>query len=230
MVTSVESSLLGASTAVDVNQAEPLRAPGTESNEFDVSPVGHDDISLADMYRWKVSAYAPCSSTCTSAGISASYAMCVRYDGVEVDEAYCDALTRPEPTHEFCTGRDCQPRWETSRWSECSRTCGEGYQYRTVRCWKMLAPGFDSSVYDDLCESAGLARPIERKACKNKACGPQWELSEWSECSRKKTPLLVPLLLCFGVQLRVIAVLGPMWHPGDDEEGGALLGGGSPLR
>ncbi|KFZ68421.1 ADAMTS-like 2, partial [Podiceps cristatus] len=154
------------------------------SNEFDVSPVGHDDISLADMYRWKVSAYAPCSSTCTS-GISTSYAMCVRYDGVEVDETYCDALTRPEPTHEFCTGRDCQPRWETSRWSECSRTCGEGYQYRTVRCWKMLAPGFDSSVYDDLCESAGLARPMERKACKNKACGPQWELSEWSECSAR---------------------------------------------
>ncbi|NXY48569.1 ATL2 protein, partial [Ceuthmochares aereus] len=153
------------------------------SNEFDVSLVGHDDISLADMYRWKVSAYAPCSSTCTSAGISTSYAMCIRYDGVEVDETYCDALTRPEPTHEFCTGRDCQPRWETSRWSECSRTCGEGYQYRTVRCWKMLAPGFDSSVYDDLCESAGLARPMERKVCKNKACGPQWELSEWSECS-----------------------------------------------
>ncbi|NXT11967.1 ATL2 protein, partial [Prunella fulvescens] len=152
------------------------------SNEFDVNPVGHDDISLADMYRWKVSAYAPCSSTCTSAGISTSYAMCVRYDGVEVDESYCDALTRPEPTHEFCTGRDCQPRWETSRWSECSRTCGEGFQYRTVRCWKMLAPGFDSSVYDDLCEAAGLARPMERKACKNKACGPQWELSEWSEC------------------------------------------------
>ncbi|NXS35378.1 ATL2 protein, partial [Pomatostomus ruficeps] len=154
------------------------------SNEFDVSPVGHDDISLADMYRWKVSAYAPCSSTCTS-GISTSYVMCVRYDGVEVDESYCDALTRPEPTHEFCTGRHCQPRWETSRWSECSRTCGEGFQYRTVRCWKMLAPGFDSSVYDDLCKVARLARPMERKACKNKACGPQWELSEWSECSAR---------------------------------------------
>ncbi|XP_033372335.1 ADAMTS-like protein 2 [Parus major] len=180
---SVESPVLGASPT-DIGQAEPLRGPGTESNEFDVSPVGHDDISLADMYRWKVSAYAPCSSTCTS-GISTSYAMCVRYDGVEVDESYCDALTRPEPTHEFCTGRDCQPRWETSRWSECSRTCGEGFQYRTVRCWKMLAPGFDSSVYDDLCEAVGLARPMERKACKNKACGPQWELSEWSECSAR---------------------------------------------
>lgn len=50
----------------------------------------------------------------------------------------------------------------------------------------MLAPGFDSTVYDDLCESAGLARPMERKACKNKACGPQWELSEWSEVGKQQ--------------------------------------------
>ncbi|NXU77398.1 ATL2 protein, partial [Oreotrochilus melanogaster] len=88
---------------------DPHNTAFSHSNEFDMSPVGHDDVSLADMYRWKVSAYAPCSSTCTS-GISTSYAVCVRYDGVEVDETYCDALTRPEPTHEFCTGRDCQPR------------------------------------------------------------------------------------------------------------------------
>ncbi|XP_059503744.1 ADAMTS-like protein 2 isoform X3 [Stegostoma tigrinum] len=118
-------------------------------------------------------------------GITTSYAMCVRYDGVEVDESHCDAVTRPEPTHEFCTGRECPPRWETSRWSECSRTCGEGYQFRTVRCWKMIAPGFDSSVYDELCEAAELTRPVERKLCKNKGCGPQWEVSEWSECSAR---------------------------------------------
>lgn len=34
------------------------------SNHFDAGP--DPDISLADMYRWKVSAYAPCSSTCTT--------------------------------------------------------------------------------------------------------------------------------------------------------------------
>lgn len=43
-------------------------------------------------------------------GISTSYALCVRYDGSEVDETYCDAVTRPEPTHEFCTGKECPPR------------------------------------------------------------------------------------------------------------------------
>ncbi|KAG7457187.1 hypothetical protein MATL_G00243790 [Megalops atlanticus] len=166
-----------------LHQVEPAQTPNTESNEFEVGSLDHD-ISLADMYRWKVSAFAPCSSTCTT-GISTSYAMCVRYDGSEVDESLCDALTRPEPTHEFCTGKECPPRWETSRWSECSRTCGEGYQFRTVRCWKMMAPGFDSSVYDELCQAADLQRPMARKACKNKGCGPQWEISDWSECSAR---------------------------------------------
>ncbi|ELK07343.1 ADAMTS-like protein 2 [Pteropus alecto] len=141
-------------------------------------------VSPADMYRWKLSSHEPCSATCTT-GVMSTYAMCVRYDGIEVDDSYCDALTRPEPVQEFCAGRECQPRWETSSWSECSRTCGEGYQFRIVRCWKMLSPGFDSSVYSDLCEAAEAVRPEERKTCRNPACGPQWEMSEWSECTAK---------------------------------------------
>nr|XP_031306764.1 ADAMTS-like protein 2 isoform X6 [Camelus dromedarius] len=144
-------------------------------------------VSPADMYRWKLSSHEPCSATCTT-GVMSTYAMCVRYDGIEVDDSYCDALTRPEPVQEFCAGRECQPRWETSSWSECSRTCGEGYQFRIVRCWKMLSPGFDSSVYSDLCEAAEAVRPEERKTCRNPACGPQWEMSEWSEvCMRRCT-------------------------------------------
>ncbi|XP_021117414.1 ADAMTS-like protein 2 isoform X2 [Heterocephalus glaber] len=141
-------------------------------------------VSPADMYRWKLSSHEPCSATCTT-GVMSTYALCVRYDGVEVDDSYCDALTRPEPVHEFCAGRECQPRWETSSWSECSRTCGEGYQARIVRCWKMLSPGFDSSVYSDLCEATEAVRPEERKTCRNPACGPQWEMSEWSECTAR---------------------------------------------
>uniref|UniRef100_UPI003AB03A30 ADAMTS-like protein 2 n=1 Tax=Centroberyx gerrardi TaxID=166262 RepID=UPI003AB03A30 len=141
-------------------------------------------LSPADMYRWKLSSQEPCSMTC-SIGVSKSFAMCVRYDGVEVDDMYCDALTRPEPVHDFCIGRECQPRWEASSWSECSRTCGEGFQFRLVRCWKMLSPGLDSSVYSDLCTLAELERPPERRACKSPTCGPQWEVAEWAECPAK---------------------------------------------
>ncbi|XP_076018477.1 ADAMTS-like protein 2 isoform X2 [Genypterus blacodes] len=167
---------------IRLQQVSAVQAASTESNDFD---VGLDpDLSLADMYRWKVSAYAPCSSTCTT-GISASYALCVRYDGTEVDDSYCDSLTRPEPTHELCTGKECPPRWETSGWSECSQTCGEGFQYRTVRCWKMLSPGLDSSVYDSLCLLHDLHKPANRKICLGQSCGPQWEVSDWSECSAR---------------------------------------------
>ncbi|XP_062271354.1 ADAMTS-like protein 2, partial [Scomber scombrus] len=137
-------------------------------------------MSAADMYRWKLSSQEPCSMTC-SIGVSKSFVSCVRYDGIEVHDMYCDALTRPEPVHDFCIGRECQPRWEASSWSECSRTCGEGFQFRQVRCWKMLSPGLDSSVYSDLCTMTDLERPMERRACKSPACGPQWEVAEWTE-------------------------------------------------
>ncbi|KAM9323062.1 ADAMTS-like protein 2 [Pholidichthys leucotaenia] len=167
---------------VQLQQVSAVQAANTESNNFDVGLGPH--VSLTDMHRWKVSAYAPCSSTCTT-GITTSYALCIRYDGTEVDDRYCDSLTRPEPTHEFCTGKECPPRWETSGWSECSRTCGEGVQYRTVRCWKMLSPGLDSSVYDSLCLSHNLHKPASRKVCHGQSCGPQWEVSEWSECSAR---------------------------------------------
>lgn len=178
-----QSHSLNAQTKDTGVMVSAMQASNTESNDFDVG-LDQDIPSISDTYRWKVSAYAPCSSTCTT-GISTSYALCIRYDGAEVDESYCDSLTRPEPTHEFCTGKECPPRWETSGWSECSRTCGEGFQYRTVRCWKMLSPGLDSSVYDFLCLSHDLHKPANRKVCLGQSCGPQWEVSEWSECSAR---------------------------------------------
>ncbi|XP_077942510.1 tetratricopeptide repeat domain 16 [Gasterosteus aculeatus] len=141
-------------------------------------------LSAADMYRWKLSSQEPCSMTC-SIGVSKSFVTCIRYDGIEVHDMYCDALTRPEPVHDFCIGRECPPRWEASSWSECSRTCGEGFQFRQVRCWKMISPGLDSSVYSDLCATADLERPVERRPCKSPACGPQWEVAEWTECPAK---------------------------------------------
>lgn len=50
-------------------------------------------------------------SSVLNPGVMSTYAMCVRYDGIEVDDSYCDALTRPEPVQEFCAGRECQPRY-----------------------------------------------------------------------------------------------------------------------
>lgn len=95
-------------------------------------------------------------------------------------------------------------RWEASSWSECSRTCGEGFQFRQVRCWKMLSPGLDSSVYSDLCTVADLERPMERRPCKSPACGPQWEVAEWTEVRRP--------LLCLSNSSQCFSVFAIRWQ------------------
>ncbi|KAG7276175.1 hypothetical protein CRUP_030599 [Coryphaenoides rupestris] len=72
-------------------------------------------------------------------------------------------------------------RWETSGWSECSRTCGEGLQVRTVRCWKMMSAGLDSSVYDSLCLSHDLHKPANRKC--SARCGARGLRTREVRCS-----------------------------------------------
>ena len=76
-------------------------------------------------------------------------------------------------------------RWEIGHWSQCSKTCGQGYHYRTVHCWRMIQPGLDSSVSNDLCD--GTPRPTDMKPCEGLvSCGPQWQTSEWSEVSGER--------------------------------------------
>lgn len=89
---------------------------------------------------------------------------------------------------------------------------------RIVRCWKMLSPGLDSSVYSDLCEAAEAVRPEERKTCRNPACGPQWEMSEWSEVGVRGVAVFYNGrgysgrdLVCVGISLQVSGVSLVFW-------------------
>lgn len=83
----------------------------------------------------------------------------------------------------------------------------------------MLSPGLDSSVYDSLCLSHDVHKPANRKVCHGQSCGPQWEVSEWSEvrhvamfliegCATVLSKLTVCILLvrfCFLVSSSVIS-------------------------
>ncbi|KAL5013021.1 hypothetical protein ScPMuIL_011572 [Solemya velum] len=132
-------------------------------------------------YDWRTNSITPCSSTC-SAGSEIRFFSCFRSKNNEkVDDEYCDLSTRPDPSYHICTRRPCQARWVAGMWSQCSRTCDVGRQFRTVRCWRMMAPGFDSTVHDYLCDSE--TKPEEQRKCNESPCGPQWEMSPWEKCS-----------------------------------------------
>ncbi|XP_077986556.1 ADAMTS-like protein 2 [Glandiceps talaboti] len=136
----------------------------------------------AHTYYW-VANVAPCSATCSS-GLSVTYARCFRNTGESARESDCDPATRPEPRLErTCGGKPCEARWMASKWSRCSVTCGQGLQYRAVRCWRMMAEGLDSSVANSQCDSG--EKPETTRQCQSPECGALWQTSDWGQCSRK---------------------------------------------
>lgn len=142
------------------------------------------------LYSWRANVISPCSLTC-DAGVQFTFFSCYNILAEKVDDKLCTGQPQPDPSYHECTRTQCQARWVAGLWSVCSRSCDLGEQFRSVRCWRMLAPGFDSSVHDYLCPPE--ERPISIRKCNKIPCGPQWEMSPWSECSS----------LCgFGIQRR----------------------------
>ncbi|XP_065207289.1 thrombospondin type-1 domain-containing protein 4-like [Planococcus citri] len=98
-------------------------------------------------------------------------------------ESYCDKNTKPEITRNCSNNEQCNGRWFSSPWSQCSSDCGWGKQYRTSAC---LAFSMETSNYtimtDFHCKEKD--KPVEEQACFLKPCNSQWFSGAWSTCSR----------------------------------------------
>ncbi|XP_041648933.1 thrombospondin type-1 domain-containing protein 4 [Cheilinus undulatus] len=76
---------------------------------------------------------------------------------------------------------DTQPPfvWRRGGLTECSASCGKGYQHRVLLC---IDRHTDEEVPERKCDSA--AKPVpEEEPCNIHPCPPFWEASAWSECS-----------------------------------------------
>ncbi|XP_047454821.1 thrombospondin type-1 domain-containing protein 4 isoform X2 [Mugil cephalus] len=76
---------------------------------------------------------------------------------------------------------DSQPPfvWRRGELTECSASCGKGFQYRVILC---VSRHNEEEVPERKCDSA--AKPVpEEEPCNVHPCPPFWEASAWSECS-----------------------------------------------
>ncbi|XP_071340003.1 A disintegrin and metalloproteinase with thrombospondin motifs 3 isoform X2 [Trachinotus anak] len=86
--------------------------------------------------QWVSEDWEYCTKTCSSLGFQIRTVRCVQllHDGTNrsVHSKYCSG-EKPE-SRRPCNRVPCPAQWRTGAWSECSVTCGEGMERRSVTC------------------------------------------------------------------------------------------------
>uniref|UniRef100_A0A8C7DLT8 ADAM metallopeptidase with thrombospondin type 1 motif 6 n=1 Tax=Oncorhynchus kisutch TaxID=8019 RepID=A0A8C7DLT8_ONCKI len=136
-------------------------------------------------FSWNHLAWSDCSATCAG-GSQKQGVVCKRLDDNSVvQNSYCEAESKPPGNQRSCNTELCPPEWFIGDWSACGKTCDGGIRTRTVLCIRKMGPAEEETLEDSHCLTH---RPIEREACNNQSCPPQWITLDWSECTPRCGP------------------------------------------
>uniref|UniRef100_A0A8C5U4U5 Papilin, proteoglycan like sulfated glycoprotein n=1 Tax=Malurus cyaneus samueli TaxID=2593467 RepID=A0A8C5U4U5_9PASS len=132
--------------------------------------------------RWKTGEWGSCSATC-GGGTQTRSVYCVAFDGQSsqgvVDDAECMVFAQQPRRSQPCNVRQCAT-WSTGPWSECSASCGEGVQTRTVTC--RTQQGSQAQDFACLMEP----KPLATQPCLKENCIQEisWHVGDWGLCSK----------------------------------------------
>ncbi|XP_060695933.1 A disintegrin and metalloproteinase with thrombospondin motifs 20-like isoform X1 [Hemiscyllium ocellatum] len=136
-------------------------------------------------YEWLADEWEDCSASCGQ-GIQNRKVLCVNHIQKQVEESYCNHSARP-PSMQNCIIAACEYIWITGEWSQCSTSCGSGYQQRMVYCTEVHS-GQDHYSYDLPSTSINGCPgppPPNIHECNVRECRPiaSWRVGAWSKCS-----------------------------------------------
>uniref|UniRef100_A0A7M4FQK1 Papilin n=1 Tax=Crocodylus porosus TaxID=8502 RepID=A0A7M4FQK1_CROPO len=132
--------------------------------------------------HWKTGEWGPCSATC-GGGLQTRLIYCTSHDERSfeevVDDGECAALTQRPRDMQSCSVRQCAA-WSTGPWSECSMTCGEGIQTRSVICRSEQG----AQTLDVACLQE--SKPVDTQPCLRETCLQEigWHVGDWGLCSK----------------------------------------------
>ncbi|NXT79478.1 PPN protein, partial [Zapornia atra] len=132
--------------------------------------------------RWKTGEWGSCSATC-GGGTQTRSVYCVAFDGQSsqgvVDNTECMAFAQQPRSSQPCNMRQCAT-WSSGPWSECSASCGEGVQTRTVTC--RTQQGAQAQDFACLMEP----KPSATQPCLKENCIQEigWHIGDWGLCSK----------------------------------------------
>ncbi|XP_067873835.1 ADAMTS-like protein 3 isoform X3 [Heterodontus francisci] len=182
MVPGLKYKMLARGRVLEVNTAfekltgqyKCLASNNTHSVSASVS------VSYVD-FMWAPGDWTACTTTCGNAGVQHRKLLCLKTNGIEVNESVCYELPKPPLVTELCNTQDCPARWVTTTVSECSVSCGKGVHKQRVTCEQLTANGTIRMLSPMFCAEEA-EQPPEEEDCLLQPCA-MWKSPAWGECS-----------------------------------------------
>ncbi|KAF5279337.1 hypothetical protein FQR65_LT15410 [Abscondita terminalis] len=164
-----------------IELATSQRVHETYCSDLDMNNlVQQKDCNAHCQFVWNLISRGQCSSQCGK-GLRPVFYNCVKVDTYQkqrhqqaVNNKHCAILAKP-PEAEPCEGSCLSNHWMFDDWSECSKSCGGGYQKRNAVCMDDHNNVIDSSM-------CSQQENISEQICNAHKC-PSWTFDEWSSCS-----------------------------------------------
>ncbi|CEF59256.1 A disintegrin and metalloproteinase with thrombospondin motifs 9 [Strongyloides ratti] len=149
-------------------------------------------ITDCPIYKWHVTRWSKCTDPCSPMNQTRKV-HCVNNDGKTAALRMCKGLEKPI-SKRVCDISKCPYYWVPGSWSTCSKTCGDGLQFRRLECRVKPQKYFNITtttpktpkmpiVLSKLCMP--LPRPSISKKCEVRDCNAKyhWTVGPWTQCS-----------------------------------------------
>nr|XP_046249772.1 A disintegrin and metalloproteinase with thrombospondin motifs 20 isoform X1 [Scatophagus argus] len=139
-------------------------------------------------YIWVAGEWEECNATCGE-GMRSRNVGCMGPGVTPVHDDYCEPSSQPQ-SHQPCKGAPCHYVWITGEWSQCSASCGVGYQQRIVSCSvtpsSQALHAYAAAQFSSASTNCPEPHPPGTRPCLLRECPhtAYWKVGPWSKCSQ----------------------------------------------